>query len=265
MPEPTKDPEQVQTDWAALARAMRSALLLEFEPVAITQLFDEEAYGAFPAPEPHTPIGYCAAMREVAEGSRVKLAFHHMACNTSTRFLGMEPGADDPEFIESYAEGGLYRDHDVTKALLGDVAILEPLYGLGLVPLAVQPGGTVPDVVVVMTEPHGAMRLAQAAGFLGMRMGQQTIGMHGMCAETTAAPIVRDEVCLSLLCSGARHSGGWPDTMLSVGVPGSLLHLVVQGLNMTAERFEPDRRKERIIGSDESFGHLTPGSAYFLE
>lgn len=252
------------TDRAAQERAIAGILLLEFAPVAVTRLATAEEFDAFDASRPIRALHYCAAVRRAAGGDALKLGAEDMACDTSPRFLGFEGGHDDPAFVESYAEGGLYRDHDVTRHLLDGAAVLPPLSGLGVVPLRLQPDGVDPDVLVLMTDPNGAMRLAQAAGYLGHKMGQQTIGMHGMCVETTAAPIVRGEMNVSMLCSGARHTGDWPDHVLSVGIPGHMIADVVTGLRMTADRFEPDRRKYRINASGEQAPGLVPGNAYYL-
>lgn len=254
------------TDRAAQERAITGILLLEFAPVAVTRLVSAEEFASFDAARPVRALHYCAAVRRAAAGEALKLEARDMACDTSPRFLGFEGGHDDVAFVESYAQGGLYRDHDVTKHVLEDAAVLPPLVGLGVVPLGLQPEGIDPDVLVVMTDPHGAMRLAQAAGYLGHKMAQQTIGMHGMCVETTAAPIVRGEMNVSLLCSGARHTGEWPDSVLSVGIPGHMIDDVVTGLCLTADRFEPDRRKSRIMASQlgDETPQLVPGNAYFL-
>ncbi len=251
-------------DRAVQERAIAGILLLSYAPVAVTRLVSAEDFSAFDARSPRAPLHYCAAVRMAAGGSALKLEGADMACDTSPRFLGFQSGHDDDEFVESYAEGGLYRDHGVTRRVLEGAAVLPPLTGLGVVPLRLQPDGVEPDVLVVMTDPHGAMRLAQAAGYLGHTMQQRTIGMHGMCVETTAAPIVHGEMNVSLLCSGARHTGEWPDDVLSVGIPGTMIEDIVSGLRLTADRFEPDRRKLRMLDSAEDLPDLDLGRAYFL-
>lgn len=260
----THGPDSTKTDYAEWERALTGILLLEFGPVAVTTVHSAQEFEAFPADRPGTPVHYCGAVRRAAHGQALKLAAEDMSCDTSPRFLGLAGGHDDDDFIESYAEGGLYRDHDTTRLMLSDVAVLPPLSGLAVVPLRSQPAERRPDVVVVMTDPHGAMRLSQAAGFVGHSMGQHAIGMHGMCVESTAAPIVSGRMHVSMLCSGARHTGAWPDHVLSVGIPGDLMDDVLTGLRLTADRFEPDGRKSRIAEASADVPELVPGNAYFL-
>jgi len=269
------------TDWtratpAELADALRTALLPAGEPVGVRLFRDKAAFEAWPAPRPATPIYYCAAVRMAGAGSALKLGREDISCDTSPRTLGLEPGFDDPEFIESYVTGGLYRDLEVAESVLAGVATLSGMAGVALAPLAAFSPDEPPDVVILPTTPYGAMRIVQAAGFHGDRARADAIGMHGICAESTALPYTTGEARMSLLCSGTRHVAGWEEGLMSVGIPMKRLPMLVDGLVATAERYEPDERKERMrtacrCGSGqedrlrETLGSLSDGTGYFCK
>jgi uncharacterized protein (DUF169 family) len=230
-------------------------------------------FEAFPHPRPHTPLHYCSAVRAAAEGSLLKLRAEDISCDTAPKTLGMEDGFFDPAFIDTYVTAGLYEDATRAREALADVVTLDGVVGVALGPLE-SFGDESPDIVIVATTPYGGMRLNQAITFAGGRVRSESIGMHGLCSESTAAPAATGRVCTSLMCSGARHMSEWDEELLSAGIPYGLLPSIVEALLRTAERYENDDRKAEIragcagtssVGDrvgDELSG-LAPGTAYF--
>jgi len=269
------------TDWTdatplELAEALRATLLLPSEPVGV-RLFDDAAeFESWPAPRPAEPVFYCAAVRMATLGRSLKLALEDIDCDTAPRTLGLEPGFLDEDFVGSYVTGGLYRDLAVAESVLAGVSTLEGMKGVAIGPLGAFAADNRPDVVIIATTPYGAMRTIQAALYHGGRVRTESIGMHGICSESTARPYASGEVSVSFLCSGTRYVAGWDEELLSVGIPADRLADIVAGLVDTAERYEPDERKEymraacsvkrptprRVKASLES---LSDGTGYFCE
>ena len=231
---------------AESADVLSAALLLPGEPVGVRLFTSADAFDAWPATRPETPVYYCAAVHQATLGASLKLALSDVGCDTSPRTLGLEPGFFDDDFIESYVTSDLYRDRSVADAMLAGVAILRGIAGVAVGPLRTFAGDDPPDVVIIATTPYGVMRLTQAAAFDGHRIRNTPIGMHGVCAESTAAPHATGEISVSLLCSGTRYIAGWDENLMSVGIPGPLVADVSRGLLATAERFELNDRKDRI-------------------
>jgi uncharacterized protein (DUF169 family) len=257
------------------ADALKTALLLPGEPVGVRIFTDADAFEAWPWPHPASPLYYCSAIKMAAENVTLKLGLADISCDTSPRVLGLEPGFFDDDFIESYVTCGLYRDREVADAVLVDVATLLRTVGVAVGPLSAFAEDSPPDVVIVATTPYGAMRVTQAVGFDGHVVRSRAIGMHGICSESTAAPLVTGDVCVSLLCSGTRYVAGWDEQLMSVGIPRALVADVVDGLVATAERYETDERKgqmraacrcrragEGSLGAE--LGSLADGTGYFV-
>jgi uncharacterized protein (DUF169 family) len=243
-----------------LAAALRALLLLETAPVGVRLVRSASEFDSCTFPTPRYPTKYCAAVRQASEGEALKLATHDVDCQAATRALGLETGLLDPDFVETYVTAGLYGDEVRTEEMLSDVAALEGIVGVAVGPLTAFGETAPPDVVVVPTLPYGAMRIAQAVGLAGGRVRGVTIGMHGICSESTAAPVATGEVCASFLCSGSRYSGGWDEHHLTTGIPFESLPAVVEGLARTAQRYETDERKAemRNARADASRSTLQP-------
>ncbi len=228
------------------ASALRSALVLEFGPVGVRRIASAQEFETCAAPTPHYPLYYCSAVRLASGGRGVKLARSDVRCDASPRFLGLESGRDAPDFVESYAGCGLYRDAETARRQLADVPALPPTHGLFVAPLEDFSLQSPPEVVIVISDPYGVMRITQAAAYHGHNVAIDAIGMHGICAESTAGPIITGRINVSLLCSGTRHWAGWPEHALGVGIPHALLGIVVDGLARTVGTYESPRRKDVI-------------------
>ncbi|HET6498109.1 MAG TPA: DUF169 domain-containing protein [Coriobacteriia bacterium] len=257
-----------------LADALKTALLLSYEPVGVRLFRDRAGFDASPLPRPDSPLSYCAAVRTAALGGALKLDRDDIACDTSPRTLGLEPGFRDEEFVRTYVTCGLYRDREAATSVLAGVAILSDTAGVAVAPLARFETCSPPDVVIVPISPYGAMRIVQALAYRGDTVHSASIGMHGICAECTARPHATGDVSVSLLCSGTRHVAGWEEGLMAAGMPMARVPGVVAGLVDTAERYEPDGRKAEMKAACRSgaptlvrapVDRLTAGEGYFCE
>ena len=231
---------------AELAEALEVSLLLSRKPAAVKLFTTNDAFEAWPAAQPETAVFYCGAVHAAGEGQSLKLALTDCGCDTAPRTLGLADGFLDPDFVESYVDSGLYSGMDVAGSLLPEVPTLSGTAGIAVAPLSHFQSVTDADVIILALDPYAAMRVAQAARFLGWPVRAESMGMHGVCAECTAAPHSTGQVCTSLLCSGARHTADWGDTAMSVGIPSHLLAQLVWAIVRTADRYEIDERKERM-------------------
>ena len=233
-------------DPAEQADALSTTLLMECQPVGVKVFSDSESFESWPMRTPDMPVYYCSAVKMASSGVALKMSVADFSCETALKTLGLEPGMMDPEFLESYVSGGLYRDVGTARSVLSGVLTLSDTVGFALAPLGAFTAETPPDVVIVPTNPYGVMRLTQATSFLGERVRNESIGMHGICSESTAAPHTTGCVTASTLCSGTRHVAGWDDRLMSVGIPVALLQRVIDGLLETADRYETDERKGQM-------------------
>lgn len=263
-------------DYLQLSQTLVSALCLDREPVGIKQFHTAQEYAAWSAPEPAAPTYYCgfvkiASGRGGAGGKGYKIREQHFRCSTAAHLLGVAPCADTRAFAESYVSSNLYRDAEVAQQALADTPSLSAAFGFAIQPLSEFCAHAAPDVVIVIAPSQSAMRLVQGYSFGNARGAlAQSVGMHGICAESTAAPLAAGRVCLSLLCSGTRHAAKWGEGEVCVSMPASCLHGAVDGVLKTLDACEPDQRKRSILKrgfatEQRPEDGVLLGSAYFLE
>lgn len=263
-------------DYAKLSSTLVNTLCLDREPVGIKLFKTAEEYAAWPATEPAAPTYYCgfvkiAAGREGKGGRGYKIRAQHFRCDTAAHLLGVTPCEDEDEFVQSYATCGLYRDADVARRALAEVPSLAETFGFAVQALSEFRDGRAPDVVMVIAPSHSAMRLVQGYSFHSAEGAlARPVGMHGICAESTAAPLVTGRVCVSLLCSGTRHVAKWADGEVAVSMPVESFHVAVDGVLETLDACESDCRKRSIIERGQASGEnlerrVTLGSGYFRE
>jgi len=122
-----------------------------------------------------------------------------------------------------------------------------------------------------MAPSYSAMRLVQGYGF--HRAGgakSRLLGMHGICGESTAAPILSGEMGVSLLCSGTRFMAKWHADELAVSLPADQFADLVDGVLETLAPCETDANKrahteragERLAACDVKIGL---GEGYYYD
>ncbi len=258
--------------YAAAVDALDSAVELRREPVGIKIIRSQAEFDAFDAPEPRAAAYYCALVKLAARGYRYKLAPRHFKCGAAAHLLGVEPVADEIGRADEYVACGLYAHGDAALGALSGVPTLEPgVAGVVVAPLASFSADEAPDVAIMVTSTYTAMRLAQGYGFhRASGATSRLLGMHGICGESTAAPMLSGEMGVSLLCSGTRFMAKWADDELAVSLPAEQFAEFVDGVLETLAPCETDANKrahteragERLASCDVKVGL---GEGYYYD
>jgi uncharacterized protein (DUF169 family) len=258
--------------FAAAVDALDAAVDLRREPVGIKVIRSQAEFDAFDAPEPHAAAYYCAFVKLASRGRRYKLAAHHFLCGAASHHLGVTPIADEVARADEYVACSLYADAATAAEALSGVASLPVgVVGVVVAPLASYSAEEKPDVALIVAPTYSAMRMTQGYAFHrpgGARM--QALGMHGICGESTAAPMVTSTLGVSLLCSGTRFMAKWDDDEVAVSLPAEQFAELVDGVLATLNACEPDAKKaalvewagERLAALDVEIG---TGEGYFYE
>jgi uncharacterized protein (DUF169 family) len=135
------------------------------------------------------------------------------------------------------------------------------LYGIAVQPL--EEYDAEPDVVLMVTNPYNAMRIMQAYTYaFGYNTSLKMAGNQAICSECTAFPFERNDINVSLLCSGTRFKAKWKDEELALGMPLNRFPSVVEGLYATLDPIEPDHKKREIEKRFEAQGRTGPAIHY---
>lgn len=258
--------------YAAAVDALEAAVELRREPVGIKVFRSVAEFDAFDAPEPRAAAYYCAFVKLASRGRRYKVAARHFLCGAASHHLGLTPIVDPVARADEYVACGLYADPaTAAEALAGVASLPQGVVGVAVAPLASFSAEEAPDVALIVAPTYSAMRLAQGYSFHRAGGAQaRMLGMHGICGESTAAPMVTGTLGVSLLCSGTRFMAKWDDDEVAVSLPAEQFAELVDGVLETLAPCEPDAKKatlveragERLAGCDAEIGM---GEGYFYD
>ena len=258
--------------YAAAVDALEAAVELRREPVGSKIIRDQAEFDAFDAPQPRVAAYYCALVKLATRGYRFKLAPQHFKCGAAAHVLGVEPVADEVGRADEYVACGLYASGPTALGALSGVPTLPAgVVGVVVAPLASFSAGEAPDVALLMASTYTAMRLVQGYSFHRHQGAvSRLLGMHGICGESTSAPLLSGAMTMSLLCSGTRFMAKWTEDEIAIGLPAAHFGELVDGVLETLAPCETDAKKrshsaragDRLAASDVSIGI---GEAYFLD
>ena len=224
-------------------------ILLELrrKPIGIKFLLTEADYATSPVRVPPTGMPYCTAVRWAGRGRSYKMDAAHCSCFAASRALGMASVPEEALSGSRHAKLGVYENLGVSRAVARDmVYCAHKCTGVEIMPLD-QYVDHNPDVVIIVTTPYNAMRITQGYAYHNAQLTNVKVaGMCAICQECTSYPHERNQLNLSLLCSGTRCVAQWEKDELGVGIPYHYLGQVINGLRQTVNPMEFNRDKERI-------------------
>ncbi len=231
-----------------LSALIASLLALERHVVGITFLVNRDAYDKASATPMRAKIAYCVMVKAAMAGRSVKLAAPFSGCNGGSRALGFTPPTEAFLSGQLYGGFGLYRDQSISQQVAGGMTVRgSACYGVLAQPLENYGDDMLPDVVIIVTDARNAMRLVQGYTYHhGAQPVMKIAGNQALCSECTAHPLERDQMNVSLLCSGTRFLARWKTHELAIGLPFSACAATVDGLLHTADAVELDPAKEAI-------------------
>lgn len=228
---------------------------LERQPVGIKfHLYDFD-YKSAKSEETKAGMTYCTAVKNATLSKGCKMTVEHMACFSSARALGLMEKDDDSISGYRHYRMGVYKDLCVSRNIAREMVYCQhKAYGVEIAPLSDYVSYD-PDVVIVITNPYNAMRITQGYAYHhGHIKNAQFSGMQAICQELTTRPFERNEVNISMLCSGTRCVGQWGKDELGIGIPFNKLSLIVDGLKNTFNHMDQNPEKRLIENKLKKYG-----------
>lgn len=236
--------------------------------VGVKLVDSQEEFDKYAARELVNPLSYCVAVAAAGRGHALKFKKETSGCGGSTRALGLVlPDASFYDGTSAYGLG-LFANKEISATVSGKMTICKGgTYGVVVKPA--EDFEEIPDVYLVVANTRNTMRIVQGyTYFYGMEDGFCMTGNQAVCVEGTAIPIVKDQINVSVFCSGTRFLAGWQDDEMMVGIPSGKFAKTVEGLRCTVNAVEPDKRKEEIqrklssLGMDPS--EVKMGNTYYV-
>lgn len=219
---------------------------LKRKAVGIKFLLTKEEYLAFPAHENTNRMSYCTMVRRAGDGICQKAHAEHQACPGASMALGFQDVSQEVVSGKRRLGQATYRDlciaHKVSKNM---IYCEHRTFGIAIMPLEAFEEN--PDVVIIVSNPFNAMRVAQGYAYNNGHVTTiKLAGMQAICQECTSFPYETDQLNFSLMCSGTRMLAGWKKDEMAIGMPFHLLPQVVDGIKNTVNPLERNPEKKLI-------------------
>lgn len=225
--------------------------VLQFERkiVGIKFLHTQEMFDQAKATIRTGPINYCVMVQAAASHNiAYKIQGKTIACPAGAWALGLIPSTTERNSGKLSFDCGLYGDMATAQSAQNSIIHCNhEAYGVMVKPLEQYfTDNEIPDVVLVIANPYTIMRIVQGysykKGIRDYRMG----GNQGICSELTAAPYIRNDLNISLLCIGTRHASHWHDDEMGAAFPFNLLEIITDGIISTLNAMENNQNKQKI-------------------
>ena len=220
---------------------------LKRKAVGIRFLFEKSDYEKNDAAERNGTVPYCTAVRSGSEGKSIKLHLGNFACLAAARALGLMENDENSRSGKRHSDMGVYENVLVSRNIAKDMVYCgHSVYGIEIRPLEDYREYN-PDIVILVTSPYNAMRVVQAHGYSkGQLKNIKMAGMQAICQECTSYVYERNEINLSMLCSGTRCVAQWSKDELGAGIPFQQIGDVIYGLIQTVNPMENNSDKNLI-------------------
>ena len=136
------------------------------------------------------------------------------------------------EYREKYFELGRFKDLETAKAATEKLSIIKERYW-GIVYSPLDEATFKPDVVLIITEPVGGMKLAQTIVYSsGDKVRPNFAGIQSLCGDALANPFITGGVNFTLGCDGSRNAADIKDNEMTIGISGEKLEEVISNLKV---------------------------------
>ena len=248
---------------AELAAKAYALLTLDRQIAGIKFAYTAEDFEKMSAKAVSAKIAYCVVVKAAMAGKSLKLSGEFSGCHGSSRALGFTVPTEAFSNGEVFCGFGLYKDLPTSKQVAdGMVYCHKPSYGILAQPLEKYENDP-PDVVLVTTDAINAMRILQGYTYShGSQPDFKMTGNQAICVECTSHPLEKNQMNLSMLCSGTRYLANWKPGEIAMGFPYSMFVETVEGLLKTADSVELDPAKLRIQENLVNQGFPDPNFHY---
>ena len=210
--------------------AIESKIKLDAKPVAMKLIKTEDDL-----PEGidliDEKIRHCEMVRKASLGKKFYSTIDQQMCLGGAGAIGLR---DMPEKLangEKYFSLGRFQDLETAKKLTGKLSIIKDI-SWGIIYAPLDEADFEADVIQVITEPVGGMKLAQSIVYkTGEKIKPSFAGIQSLCGDAFANPYLSKGVNFTLGCDGSRKAADIKDNEMTVGISSEMIEEVISGLD----------------------------------
>ena len=210
-----------------------SKVKLTSKPVAMKLIQSEEE-----VPEGYELISekvrHCEMVRKASLGEKFYSTVEEQMCLGGAGAIGLR---DMPEKLangEKYFSLGRFKDIETAKKLTSKLSIVKDKHW-GMIYAPLDEADFEADVIEIITEPVGGMKLAQSIVYAtGEKINPSFAGIQSLCGDAIANPYIEDGINFTLGCDGSRKAADIKDNEMTIGISASKIDEVISGLESMA-------------------------------
>ena len=210
-----------------------SKVKLTSKPVAMKLIQSEEE-----VPEGYELISekvrHCEMVRKASLGEKFYSTVEEQMCLGGAGAIDLR---DMPEKLangEKYFSLGRFKDIETAKKLTSKLSIVKDKHW-GMIYAPLDEADFEADVIEIITEPVGGMKLAQSIVYAtGEKINPSFAGIQLLCGDAFANPYIEDGINFTLGCDGSRKAADIKDNEMTIGISASKIDEVISGLESMA-------------------------------
>ena len=209
---------------------IESKIKLDAKPVAI-KLIKTEA----DLPENYNlideKIRHCEMVRKASLGDKFYSTIDEQLCLGGAGAIGLREMPEKLRNGEKYYSLGRFKDLETAKNLTNKLSIINDIHW-GIVYAPLDEADFEADVVEIITEPVGGMKLAQSIVYnTGEKITPSFAGIQSLCGDAFSNPYLSEGINFTLGCDGSRKAADIKDNEMTVGISKVKLDEVISGLD----------------------------------
>ncbi len=211
------------------AEVIGSKVKLTCKPVAMKLLKSEDDI-----PEGFELISekvrHCEMVRKASLGEKFYSTVEEQMCLGGAGAIGLREMPEKLANGEKYFSLGRFKDLETAKKLTSKLSVVkDKSWGMAYAPL--DEADFKADVIQVITEPVGAMKLAQSIVYeSGDKINPNFAGIQSLCGDAFADPYIEGGLNFTLGCDGSRKAADIKDNEMTIGISAEKIDEVISGL-----------------------------------
>ena len=179
-------------------------------------------------------VRHCEMVRKASLGKKFYSTVEEQMCLGGAGSIGLR---DMPEKLangEKYFSLGRFKDLETAKSVTSKLSIVEDKHW-GMIYAPLDEADFKADVIQVITEPVGGMKLAQSIVYSsGDKVNPSFAGIQSLCGDAFANPYISGGFNFTLGCDGSRKAADIKDNEMTIGISAEKIDDVISGLESMA-------------------------------
>ena len=174
-------------------------------------------------------VRHCEMVRKASLGNKFYSTLEEQMCLGGAGAIGLRDMPPKLANGEKYFSLGRFQDLETAKKLTSQLSIVEDEHW-GIVYAPLDEADFEADVIEIITEPVGGMKLAQSIVYkTGEKITPSFAGIQSLCGDAFANPYITDGINFTLGCDGSRKAADIKDNEMTVGISAAKIDEVISG------------------------------------